>query len=788
MRDVEARLKISAVDRTGRVLANVGDKLSAVNARAQAFNRTQTMLGRTETYLAGQLAMLARYAGPAVLGYEMVRTTKMAGDFEESLFNIQKKSGATAEQMRTLGDEIRSLSKTDVPMPIEEIAAAFERGAAAGIPLNELKEFARLATQVADAWDVSSEDAGNFFAGFNKGLGIPLNEMKAFASLINDLADSGIADEKDVADFVDRVGASLKNFGMTPNEIAAYGAAFLNLKMPADVAARAMDTISGKLLAPENLSNKSRKALQAIVGDLKGFSKLTGNQKMMFFLEKVEKLSSQKRASLLGALLGEGFDDEIMRVVSGADELRRNLEMAEKHTRTPSNSIAGVSEKKLELFNSRLAILKNQLNDIELSLGQRTLPLAEKVVGAISKALTAQDQLNAGLTKTTADDPVMAADQKKEFRRRFKEEGLSGFKQSNGVKLADDIEYWKALKAVGRGEYKDVWSYLDDLALRKDPKGRMKDLYSQGYQPGKGPENPLGTEPGTGFAVNDAKGVPVTKGPKKVPVPVPAPTKEERAAFAITEAYKQAENFGRDTVADAVRKSKMAPQIVVDQALGAGATDAIEAQRRRKEIVKADNRRTALQAARDGDQPKAFSLREALKMDIDVGVFREAGDDLRKAGEEAGERFGDAAVNRLRGIDPKLASTDDRRTRLQNARDQEQTSDQVGIDLSNLLKDFETESRRASDRFRRADGIKSGPDGTQTAPKDRSQEIADRLAAYDNRRRAMQSARDQESGAFGQTLGDLSEITRSFEDGAKTAVDTIHAGASEGGQAIGDEA
>jgi hypothetical protein len=52
----------------------------------------------------------------------------------------------------------------------------------------------------------------------------------------------------------------------------------------------------------------------------------------------------------------------------------------------------------------------------------------------------------------------------------------------------------------------------------------------------------------------------------------------------------------------------------------------------------------------------------------------------------------------------------------------------------------------------------------------------------------MQSARDQESGAFGQTLGDLSEITRSFEDGAKTAVDTIHAGASEGGQAIGDEA
>lgn len=606
MRDVEARLKISAIDRTGNVLSNVGNKLSAVNARAAAYNQTQTALYRTGSLLSSQMAMLARYVGPAALGYELVRGTRAAGNFEESLFNIQKKSGATREQMEKLGGEIRSLAKTDIPMSMDEIASAFERGAAAGIPLDELKGFAKLATQVADAWDVSAEDAGNFFAGFNKGLNIPLNEMQSFASLINDLADSGISDEKDIADFVDRVGASLKNFGMTPNEIAAYGAAMLNLKMPSEVAARAMDTIAGKLLAPENLSKKARPALEEIVGDLGKFAKLTGNQKMVKFLESVEKLSNQRRASLLGALLGEGFDDEIMRLVSGSDELRRNLAMAEQHTKTPSDSIAGVSEKKLELFNSRVTILKNQLADIELSLGQRTLPAAEKVVGALSKALAAQDALNAGLKKTTGDDPAMAVDQRKEFKRRFEEAGL-GDKTTN-----HHMEYWKALKAVGRGEYKDVWGYFDDLELRKDPMGKLKNLYSKGYVPGRGPENALGVEPSTGA----------------VPVPAMRPSADEMTMYRLSKQYRQAENFGREYVAGAVSNSRMAPEAALNAFYGdSSSADAIRASIERKRALRAARGDVS---AGDSSSPDMSEL---------TRQFDEGGRSLAQGGEDGGKAF-----------------------------------------------------------------------------------------------------------------------------------------------------
>lgn len=419
-REIEARLRISAVDRTGTAFRAVSGKMEHINRRTAAFNSRQaafsrmmqandarmaalnarqSALARSSALVGSEMGLLsARFLGPAALAAGLYKTGKAAASFEESLFGIQKKSGATADEMARMKEEIFSITR-ELPVSLDEVAAAYERGAAAGIPLDDLREFATLTNKVADAWDVTAEAVGNTFAGFNKGLGIPLGEMQAYASLINDLADSGISDEADIADFIDRAGASLKNFGMSPEEIAAYGAALLNLKMPSEVAARAMDTVTGKLLAPENLSPKARTALQTIVGDMKEFQKLTGNDRMLAFLSKLEGLSSQKKASLLGAMLGEGFDDEIMRLVGGVDELYRNLKMAREHNERPSDSIAGVSEKKLNLFNSQLQILQNNLKSMAVEMGDTVLPAGTSALQSLNENTARNKAVRGALRK-----------------------------------------------------------------------------------------------------------------------------------------------------------------------------------------------------------------------------------------------------------------------------------------------------------------------------------------------------------------------------------------------------
>ncbi|OAB57612.1 hypothetical protein AY599_18310 [Leptolyngbya valderiana BDU 20041] len=347
---------------------------------------------------------MLRYLGPAALGAMTVHSVRTAANFEDALFNIEKKAGATREEMDDIRRDILDLS-TELPVSINDIAAAFERGAAAGIPLEDLKEFSRLTSMVSDAWDMSAEAVGNTFAGFETGLGMAREDLEEFADLINYLADSGIADESDIANFIDRVGASLKNFGMTPEEIAAYGAALLNLKMPAETAARAMDTLVGKLAAPENLSNKSYNALKDIVGDVGEFQRLMAedaNGGMLAFLEKLETLTGQQRISLLGALMGEGFDDEVARMVGGLDEIKRNLEAIEDRD-VYVGSIAGLTERRLENLNSQLQLMKNHWDQIAISAGSVVAEPLTDALGAVARHRLENDAVHGYLREQGHD-------------------------------------------------------------------------------------------------------------------------------------------------------------------------------------------------------------------------------------------------------------------------------------------------------------------------------------------------------------------------------------------------
>ncbi|MCB1417645.1 MAG: phage tail tape measure protein [Notoacmeibacter sp.] len=404
MSNFDVQIRFRAKDETRAASESAQRRLRSFEKQAKAANRaarntaiTHAAMAKSTNAAAYAMGTLTRYVGPAVVGAAMLKTVKQAAHFEEALFGIQKKSGATAEQLGKVKEEIFDLASR-MPSSVDGIAAAYERGAAAGIPLDQLKDFAELTAKVADAWDMAEDAVGNAFAGFNKGMNIPLKDMERFADVINYLADSGISDEKDIVNFLDRIGAQGRNVGLTAEQTAALGATMINLKMPADIAARAMDGLFGKLVAPENLSKKSRGALKEIVGDLDGFAKTMAKDPMggiLSFIEKLEKLNGQKRISLLGALMGEGFDDEMARLAGGADELRRNLELI-KDTKAFEGSISALSEQRLDMFNSKLQITMNHLNGIATAGGNIVLPWLNDGLEILNETLSYQDAVNRG--------------------------------------------------------------------------------------------------------------------------------------------------------------------------------------------------------------------------------------------------------------------------------------------------------------------------------------------------------------------------------------------------------
>ena len=406
-------LRIRAVDQASKTIGQVGRAIrgleqSGAKGMAAAAGRQSHSTGMLGGARGGGAAAKGGSMGmplgfsPGMLGglgagLGFKELVSDAADFESQLTAIQKKAGTTADETKRIGQEALALATSgEIASSIDEIMSAYERGAAAGIPLDELREFSRLSAMAADAFEMSSEDVGNAAAGFKVGLGIGMDGMEEYFGLINALADSGIAEERDLINFLDRAGASLKLFGLSAEQAAAYGSTIANIKMAPDVGARMMSSLTTSLLAPG--SKKARASLKGIVGDIDDFQKMLkkdANGGLEFFLQKINELDKFESADLLTGFIGKGFSDEVIRLAGAYDELQRNQKLAADRNAW-KGSLGASYDLKLDDFWSQWQLLKNEFSKFTIDIGTAGMPT---VMAALEGARGLIHEIQAGMER-----------------------------------------------------------------------------------------------------------------------------------------------------------------------------------------------------------------------------------------------------------------------------------------------------------------------------------------------------------------------------------------------------
>ncbi len=309
---LSSELVLSLTDRVSgaargarRALGDLERRVRSLSDQSRISAQDAAGMGRAQSLMvAGAARLIAPVAG-ALSAHQVISS---AADFESAMTEIQKKAGTTADETRRLGEEIKALSTSgELAVPIEEILGAYERGAAAGIPIAELKQFARLSVQAADAFGMPAEEVGNFAAGLKTAMGLSDKAIKRVFDLTNSLADAGISDEKDIVNFVDRTGASLKTLGLNMDQTLAIGSTLLNLKMGPEVAATAMEALSTKMLTATTLAGEHRKTFEKYMGPIKSFSKAVkkdANGALLQMLDRIQKLNSEQRMEFLSSFVG----------------------------------------------------------------------------------------------------------------------------------------------------------------------------------------------------------------------------------------------------------------------------------------------------------------------------------------------------------------------------------------------------------------------------------------------------------------------------------------------------
>lgn len=180
-REIEARLKLSAVDRTAAAFKSASGRMAAIDAKAKAVTAASSRMAAVQ---AAAVAKVAGVVAPAAIGLAAKRAITDFADVDRRLTRI----GITAEAGRESMDGVRSTLYAiaqETATPIDQVTSGLEDLVSQGKSLPEALAFLPAVTRTAAASGAEVKDMAASTGALADSLRISSGEMqKAFDILV----------------------------------------------------------------------------------------------------------------------------------------------------------------------------------------------------------------------------------------------------------------------------------------------------------------------------------------------------------------------------------------------------------------------------------------------------------------------------------------------------------------------------------------------------------------------------------------------------------------------------
>lgn len=284
-RDIEARLKISAIDRTSGVLSRVAQRLGMVSNKADQVSRRTVAMGSAAK--SGGV-MVGRVLVPALAAMGGAKVIKDAAEVERQMNRIGITAGASAEKTKDAGDAVREMTK-GVALPFQDGVEALDTLVASGMDLEEAMAFLPAILATAQATGASTVDIANTANKSSSALKISADEMSRAFDLMSAYGKAGQFELKDMAQYIPSLANSFAVLGYEGEDgLARLLSVLQTLREStgdASAAATQAGNIFGKIYSEEtankfekmgvNLRKEMEKAVAAGVDPLEAFIKLS---------------------------------------------------------------------------------------------------------------------------------------------------------------------------------------------------------------------------------------------------------------------------------------------------------------------------------------------------------------------------------------------------------------------------------------------------------------------------------------------------------------------------------
>jgi TP901 family phage tail tape measure protein len=372
----------------------------------QALGRTDKGIGSlTAAATKGSVVFGAALAGGLAL------SAKAGMEFEKSMAQAYAIMDVTTAEMEVMEQAARDVA-TSTTFSASEAGDAYYFLASAGYSAGEAVKMLPGLADFAMAGQIDLATATDYLADSQAALGLKTGDaaekMKQATRIADVFTEANIASNASVQDFAEaltnKAGASLRTVGKDIEEGTAVLAAYADQGVKGAEAGEKLYMITRDLqTAALNNADAFKQAGVAVYdskGEMRNYADIISDLE-----QRLGPMSDAQKKAELAAL---GFTDRstgALLSLLGTSEAIRGYE---ERLRSASGVTESVADKQLLNFSDQLAILRNKLSDVGISVYENLIqPLGGKAVAAISPLVTKLGEFVANIDK--ADPAVLAA-------------------------------------------------------------------------------------------------------------------------------------------------------------------------------------------------------------------------------------------------------------------------------------------------------------------------------------------------------------------------------------------
>jgi TP901 family phage tail tape measure protein len=325
------------------------------------------------------------------LGTVITSAASAAIEFESAFAGVAKTVDAASAQLGGIRDEIRAMAR-EIPAAAAEIAGVAEAAGQLGIKTEAVTAFTRTMIDLGNSTNLSANEAADALARLANITQMPQTEFDRLGSTIAELGNNLATTESEIVGMAMRLAAAGNQIGLTQAQILAFAGALSSVGIEAEAGGSALS----KVMLDIDIAAAEGEDAVAGFAAAAGLSAAEFTQAwkedaagaLLAFVEGLGRLKSQG-INTAAALEDLGLKetrvrDALLRAAGAGDLFRESLERGTKAW-AENTALTAEASKRYETTASQIQILKNNIADMGLTLGEALLPGIQSAAEALSR-------------------------------------------------------------------------------------------------------------------------------------------------------------------------------------------------------------------------------------------------------------------------------------------------------------------------------------------------------------------------------------------------------------------